>query len=269
MIVRKSVNRITFGTEVCSFFFYLLCYWAFLETMDSWLGKLGVRLLRTWSFINAAILPHSPPGLSLYVEYHFVSDPGPRNDQRLAGHLFANEDASVEGAIVAVSLTLLHHMTPLNTDTKIIRPWNCSGSPILLMSCWTSWTSCNVVNLGKYSTRIPSVSVNCLQSSVLWWIFEPIQLSLPKQYLMFGSDSSFQDITQNLRVHKLFCMRETDDFFIIDQRLLFVSIKNFPSWFETPKISSDCFNISCSDISNICFWVRFSLVFLMECKLSE
>ena len=31
---------------------------------------------------------HFPPGLSLLVEYHFVSDPGPRNDQRPAGHLF-------------------------------------------------------------------------------------------------------------------------------------------------------------------------------------
>ena len=36
--------------------FHLLCFWAFLETMDSWLDKLGVRFLwiwsRRWSFLG-------------------------------------------------------------------------------------------------------------------------------------------------------------------------------------------------------------------------
>ena len=40
------------------------------------------------------------------MEYHFISDPDPRNDQRPAGHLFANEDTSVELAIHSVSLFL-------------------------------------------------------------------------------------------------------------------------------------------------------------------
>ena len=30
------------------------------------------------------------------VEYHFFSDPGPRNDQRRAGNLLANKDTRVE-----------------------------------------------------------------------------------------------------------------------------------------------------------------------------
>ena len=30
--------------------FHLLWFWAFLETMDSWLGKLGVNFLRIWSW---------------------------------------------------------------------------------------------------------------------------------------------------------------------------------------------------------------------------
>ena len=38
---------------------------------------------------------------------------------------------------------------------------------------------------------------------------------------------------------------------------------------DTPKISSDCPTINCSDISNIFFKVRFSPVFLMAWKLSE
>ena len=101
------------------------------------------------------------------MEYHFVFDPGPRNDQRPAGNLFANRDTSVALAIHSVSLSLFHHMISLNIDMKIIRPWNCSGSPILLMSFWTSWTSSNVVNPGKifHSNSIGSPSI---VSSVLY-----------------------------------------------------------------------------------------------------
>ena len=65
---------------------------------------------------------------SFIVEYHsLVSDPGPRNDQRPAGNLFANKDTSVELAIHSFSLSLIHHMMSLNIDMKIIRPWNCFG----------------------------------------------------------------------------------------------------------------------------------------------
>ena len=119
--------------------------------------KTGCQLSPNLILINSATLSHSPPGLSLSVEYHFVSDPGPRNDQRPARNLFANKDTSVELAIHSFSLSLIPHMMSLNIDMKIIRPWNCSGSPILFMIFWTSWTSCNVVNPGKYSTRSPSV----------------------------------------------------------------------------------------------------------------
>ena len=106
---------------------------------------------------NSATLSHSPPGLSLSVEYHFVSDPGPRNDQRPSGNLFANRDTNVELAIHSVSFSSTSHMMSLNIYMKMGRPWICSGSLILFMNFWTSWTSCNVVNPGKYSNRIPSV----------------------------------------------------------------------------------------------------------------
>ena len=46
-------------------------------------------------------------------------------------------------------------MMSLNIDIKIIRPLNCDGSSILVMNSWTLLMSCNVVNPGKYSTRIP------------------------------------------------------------------------------------------------------------------
>ena len=86
-----------------------------------------------------------------------LSDPSPRNDQRPAGNLFANKDTSVASAIHSCSLSLVHHMMSLNIDMKIFRLVNCDGSPILVMNSWTLLMSCNVVNPGKYSTRIPSV----------------------------------------------------------------------------------------------------------------
>ena len=111
--------------------------------------KTGCPLSPNLIIINSTTRSHFPPGLSLFVEYRFFSDPGPRNDQRPAGNLFANKDTSVELATHSASFSLFHHMVSLKTDMKIIRPWNCSGSPILLMNFWTSWTSCNVVNPGK------------------------------------------------------------------------------------------------------------------------
>ena len=68
---------------------------------------------------------------------------------------------SVAVAIHSVSLSLFHHMMSLDIDMKIIRPWNCSGSPILLMNSWTSRTSSNVENPVKifHSNSIGSPSI--------------------------------------------------------------------------------------------------------------
>ena len=95
------------------------------------------------------------------VEYHFISDPGPKNDQRPAGNLFAKKDTSVALAIHSCSLSVVHHVMSLNIDMKIICPLNCDGSPILGMNFWTSRTSCNVVNPGKifHSNSIGSPSI--------------------------------------------------------------------------------------------------------------
>ena len=111
--------------------------------------KTGCPLSPNLIIIDSATLSHSPRGLSMYVEYHLFSDPSPRNDQRPAGNLFANIDTSV-------ALAKHPHMMSLNIDMKIIRPWNCDGSPILVMNSWTLLMSCNAVNPGKISTRIPS-----------------------------------------------------------------------------------------------------------------
>ena len=84
--------------------------------------KTGCPLSPNLIHINSAARSHFPPGLSLLVEYHFISDPNPRNDQRPAGNLFANRDTSVELSTHSVSLSLFHHMMSLNIDMKIIRP---------------------------------------------------------------------------------------------------------------------------------------------------
>ena len=91
--------------------------------------KTGCPLSPKLIIISSATRFHFPPGLSLLVEYHFVSVPDPRNDQRPAGNLFAKKDASVELAIHSVSLSCVHHMMSLNTDMKIIRP---------LKLCWVA-----------------------------------------------------------------------------------------------------------------------------------
>ena len=95
------------------------------------------------------------------MEYHFFSDPGPRNDQCPAGNLFAHKDTSVELAIDSCSLSLIHQMMSLNIDMKMIRPWNRSGSPILLMNFCASRTSSNVVDPVKlfHSNSISSPSI--------------------------------------------------------------------------------------------------------------
>ena len=123
--------------------------------------KIGCALSPNLIIINSATLSHSLRGLSLQVEYHFFSDPGPRNDQRPAGNLFANKDTSVALAIHSCSLSLVHHMMSLNIDMKIIRPWNCAGSSILFMNSWILSTSCNVVNPGKilHSNSVGSPSI--------------------------------------------------------------------------------------------------------------
>ena len=75
--------------------------------------------------------------------------------------IFFRIETSVESAIHSFSLSLFHHAMSLNIDMKMIRPWNCSGSPTLLMNFWTSRTSSIVVNPGKifHSNSIGSPSI--------------------------------------------------------------------------------------------------------------
>ena len=68
--------------------------------------KTGCPLFLNLIIVKTATLSHSPRGLSLQVEYHFVSDASPRNDQRPAGFFFAISDTSVALAIHSCSLSV-------------------------------------------------------------------------------------------------------------------------------------------------------------------
>ena len=151
MIVRKAVSIVSTSAQKCIDNFppplFLSCprYNALVA------GKTGCPLSLNLFIMNSATRSHSPPGLSLSVGFHFVSDPGPRNDQY----------TSMEFAIHSVSLYGFHHVMSLYIDMKIIRPWIFSGSPISFMNFWTSKKSGNVVILGKifHSNSIGSPSI--------------------------------------------------------------------------------------------------------------
>ena len=123
--------------------------------------KTGCPLSPNLIIIDSATLSHSPCGLSVSVEYHFFSDPGPRNGQRPGGNLFAKKDTNVALASRSRSLSSDPHKMSLNIDMKIIRPLNYDGSPILDMDPWTLLQSCNVVNPVKifHSNSICSPSI--------------------------------------------------------------------------------------------------------------
>ena len=110
---------------------------------------------------------------------------------------FANKDTSVALAIHSCSLSSIHHIMSLNIDMKIIRRLNCAGSPILFMNLWTSSTSCNVVNPRTYSLLRQLCPKVCIAMNL-----RTNPTVVPKQYLILGSDSPFQDITQNPKIHK-------------------------------------------------------------------
>ena len=83
------------------------------------------------------------------------SEPGPRNDRLPDENLVAQIETRLALNSHSCSLSSDPHEMSLNIDMKMIRPLNTDGSLIFDMNSWTLLQSCNVVNLGKYSTRIP------------------------------------------------------------------------------------------------------------------
>ena len=202
--------------------------------MDSWLGKLGVHLLRIWSSSNSATLSHSHCGLSTWVEYHIFSDPGPRHDHLPGGNLLAYVETRSAFALHSRSLFSNPHEMSLNIDMKMIRPLNSDGSLISDVNSWTLLQSSNVVNPGKYSTRIPSAHHQLCPKFYIVMNSWTNSIVLPKQNLMLGSDSSFQGKPQNLKIREPSRAR---DWWLLQHYQMTVSWKIFPvNWSHSIKL---------------------------------
>ena len=81
----------------------------------------------------------------------------------------------------------------LNIDMKVIRPVKFSGvSPNINSNSLTSCLSCNVLNPGKYSTRIPLARRQFCPSSSIPEMFWITTISVPMQCLIGSSRVSYQ-----------------------------------------------------------------------------
>ena len=123
--------------------------------------KTGCLLSANVNIICSAFLSHFPCGLISLVEYHFFSDPGPRNDHLPGESLLAEIETSLAFNSHSCSLSLDPHEMSLNIDMKMIRPVSSSGSTLFFdRNCWTLLQSCDVVNPGKifHSNSIGSPS---------------------------------------------------------------------------------------------------------------
>ena len=201
---------------------HLLFFWAFLETMDSWLGRLGVRFLWIWSSSIQQLCPILLAVFRWKVEYHFVSDPGPRNVQRPAGN-FANTDTSEALAMHSRSLSVKSHTMSLNINMQIIRPWNCAGFAHFVhelvdflneLQCCESWEN--------VPPEFHRFSISCVHCSVLSWIFEPMQLLFPNRIWCW----ILNHLSKTKHRARHWCL-------LHHWPEITVSIENLPSWFET------------------------------------
>ena len=231
--------------------------------------KTGCPLTQNLIIINLATQSHSPHGPSLSVEYNFVSDPGPRNDQRPAGNLFANIDtkcgiSNIFLLIVFISpYDVIEHRHEDNSSLELFGFAHVAHDFLNFadsLSCWESWENTPL--------EFHRFSVNCVQRSVLWWIFEPIQLSLPGSICCLVLIHLSKTGTQNLRIQKPLHSRNW--WLLHYWPEVTVCMENFPSWFETLQKSHVIVRLSTFQIcrTSVSKW-DFSPVFLMECKLSE
>ena len=119
-------------------------------------------------------------GTSL-IEYHFFSEPRPRNDHCPAGNLFAYRETRLALDSQSFSLSFDPHEMSLNIDMKIILLVKFSGvSSNLSSKLLTSWLSCNALYPGNIfhskSIGSPSILSKFLYS---WDVLKPSQSIFP------------------------------------------------------------------------------------------
>ena len=89
--------------------------------------KTGCPLSPNSNIIFSAILSHSPCGKSALIEYHFFSEPGPRNDHCHVLNLFVYRGTRLAFDKHYFSLSLDPQEMSLNIDMKTILPVKFSG----------------------------------------------------------------------------------------------------------------------------------------------
>ena len=163
--------------------------------------------------------------LSALMEYHFFSDPGPRNDHCLAWSLLAKRETSLAFDSRSILLSFDLHEMSLNIDMKIILSVTFSGdTPDLNSKSWTLWLSWwTQWILRRYSTRIPLAHHQFCPSFCIPVLFWTTQIFVPMQCLIEGSRVSYQEYRIWKYVEDL-CALKTDDLFITNQRQILHSI---------------------------------------------
>ena len=171
--------------------------------------KIGCPLSPNFNIIIPAVLSHSPCGLSSQIEYHFFSDPSPKNDHCPAPNFFAQRETIWAFASHSLLSSLDHHeMSKKHRHEDNPSSKNCLVLRSMLTVTPGLCTSVMWWILVNYSTWIPLVHHQSCPRSCMLMNFWTTSICFPKQSLIEGVRSSFQDTIQNLRICRSLCAGE-------------------------------------------------------------
>ena len=141
------------------------------------------------SIMPSTVFSHSPSGLLTWVPYHFLLDPGPRNDQCPRVNLRAY---SVTLTAFAIQFSLFPRFVQsmsLYIDMKMILPLNC-------LLWFTLWFSHHLLNLVENSQCSESWEILPLELHQL--PVDPIQFSFLKWILRSSPSKLWRDFDWSL-----------------------------------------------------------------------
>ena len=225
IIVRKTVPIASPSAQKCVDNFPPFLHLSMPRENGLVARKTGPPLSPNLIIISSATLSHSPCGLLPWKEYHFISDPGPKNDHLPGENLLALIETRLALNSHSCSLSFDHHEMSSNIDMKIIHPVKSCGCMLIFdKNSWTLLQSCNVVNPEKNFQLTHRQVCPKLCIVMNYW---NASTCLPRQYLIVGSRSSFQGTTQNQKRHTP--SRARDWWLLHHQSKMNVSMKNHPS----------------------------------------
>ena len=236
--------------------------------MDSWLGRLDVRLHLIWSSSALRLYPilHVVCQLSrIPLLFWSRSEEWPSSWWKSFCKYRQKRGISITFPLIVFIFTIWCHWTS---------KWRWFVLWIVLVRSYCSWTlglcwwAAMRWTLGTYSTRIPSALRQlCTKLCIVMNLWTNSTV-VPTQYLILGTDSPFQDITQNLTIRKT--LQARDWWLLHHWPKIIVSMKSLPNQLESLQKSHLIVRLSTfSGMSNTCFNVRLFPVFLIQCKFSE